>query len=161
MGQLFYPEKALGQLVKYNEVVVGSALLSQKFENEKYFWGRPAATENNPLPSGGSNLGQASSALQKSFIERKEKMKTIHSSMPIDPPQDLLFASGSGLDPHISPEAALYQVERVARARGMDLVQLTTLVNQMTEKRDFGIFGEPRVNVLNLNLALEQEGLKK
>lgn len=156
ISQSIFSQQASGQLLERSGVIVGSTLLSQKFEGPNYFWGRPSAVGNNPLPSGGSNLSQINGDLKKTYEERKEKLKAAHPNMTVEPPQDLLFASGSGLDPHISPEATQYQLQRVATARGMDSAAVKKIVDEMTEGRQFGILGEPRVNVLALNLALDK-----
>ena len=160
MSQAVFSRQANGQLMQKKNMTVGSKLISQKFESPQYFWGRPSAIDFNPLPSGGSNLGQNSADLKKVYEERKAKLKAAHPEMTEDPPQDLLFASGSGLDPEISPEASRYQIQRVAKARGMDVNEVNKIVDSVTLDRDFGIFGEPRVNVLNLNLALDETQAK-
>ncbi len=136
VGQTVFPAQSNGQL----------DLIAQKFDQPNYFWGRPSAVDYNPLPSGGSNLSPTSKLLQ----EQIEKRRNGDSNTP----PDLLYASASGLDPHISPAAALFQVERVAKARGYNSAQkdeIIKLIGQLTEGRDWGIFGEPRVNVLRLN----------
>ena len=157
-AQGFFSQKANGSLIEEAGVVIGSNLLSQKFTSAKYFWGRPSAVDFNPLPSGGSNLGPTSAELKKLYDERLQKLKWAHqdqlSENLKEPPQDLLFASGSGLDPEISPAAAQYQMARVARARGMSLSKIQMIVSGMTQAPQWGIFGEARVNVLTLNLAL-------
>ncbi|HPI41721.1 MAG TPA: potassium-transporting ATPase subunit KdpC [Pseudobdellovibrionaceae bacterium] len=148
------PENANGSLKKVDGKFIGSILLSQKFQEEKYFWPRPSAVDYNAASSGASNLGPTSQALRDLYQQRlgHEDANAV--------PQDLLFASGSGLDPHISPAAALFQVERVAKTRGIEFNQVRNLVNEFTEARQFGILGEPRVNVLLLNLALDKINLK-
>ncbi|HEY8269641.1 MAG TPA: potassium-transporting ATPase subunit KdpC [Pseudobdellovibrionaceae bacterium] len=155
ISQILFKEKANGQIISKNGISIGSELIAQKFESERYFWPRPSGVDFNSLPSGGSNLGQASSGLKKAVDERFQKLKSAHPDAG-EPPQDLLFASGSGLDPHISPEAARYQVARVAKARVMQIEDLVALVDKVTEGRQWGILGEPRVNVLKLNLILDQ-----
>lgn len=155
IGQSLFKSDANGSQLRRSEALIGSAHIGQKFDGEKYFWPRPSAVDYNPLPSGGSNQGQASAALKAAYDERAAKLKAAHSSQG-EPPQDLLFASGSGLDPHISPDAAMYQVERVAKARNMDPQAVRRLVSKIQEGRQFGFLGEPRVNVLLLNLALDQ-----
>lgn len=156
VGQVVFAQEANGSSLRRSGVAVGSSLVGQSFERETYFWGRPSGVGYNPLPSGGSNQGQASEALKSAYSDRLAKLKAAHPDMPGEPPQDLLFASGSGLDPHISPEAAQYQVGRVAKARGMTVQAVQEMVAQWSEGRQFGIFGEPRVNVLKLNLALDE-----
>ncbi len=158
LSQEIFNKQANGSLILKDGKVIGSELIAQKFESAKYFWQRPSAVDYVPLPSGGSNLSQNSSQLKKIQEERRAKLK-VTSSITDEPPQDLLFASGSGLDPHISPLAANYQVERIAKARSMDPGQLQMLIEQATEERKWGILGEPTVNVLTLNLALDK-GIK-
>ncbi len=157
LGQALYPGKANGSLVEIDGKIVGSALLGQKFTENRYFWSRPSAVDYNALPSDGSNLGPTSAALRDSVITRikvLEKANPGSGRVPID----LLFASGSGLDPDISPEAARFQIDRVAAARGLDndgKRKLINLVEANVKTPDFNVFGEPRVNVLRLNLALD------
>lgn len=148
VSQILFFHKAKGSLISKNGFVIGSELIAQKFESAKYFWPRPSAIDYNPQPSGGSNLGQASQGLKEAVESRKAKLSNA--------PQDLLFASGSGLDPHISGEAAIYQVSRVAQARGLDKSAVADLVQKMTKRPSLGIFGESTVNVLELNLALDE-----
>lgn len=160
--QVLFSENANGQLIKRGDVVVGSKLIAQNFEKVEYFWSRPSAVGFNPLPSGGSNLGQAAAGLKQAVDERRTKLKAAHPEQTGEPPQDLLFASGSGLDPHISPEAAHYQLQRVAKARNMDPVMVQKAIDEVTEARQFGILGEKTVNVLALNLALDKaQGIEK
>jgi K+-transporting ATPase ATPase C chain len=157
LGQTIFPNQANGSLIKIDGKIVGSNLLGQKFTSDKYFWPRPSAIDYNPLPSGGSNLGPTSQALKDSVTARKETLERINpgsGKVPID----LLFASGSGLDPDISPGAARFQIDRVAHARGLDndgKNKVFKLVEKHVKQPDFGIFGEPRINVLELNLALD------
>jgi K+-transporting ATPase ATPase C chain len=153
ISQVVFRDQANGSLILQNEKIVGSSLIGQPFSDPKYFWGRPSAT--SPMPyngaaSSGSNQGPTNPALKEAVEGR---IKGHGGKTPV--PADLVTASGSGLDPHISPGAAEYQVERVANARGMSPSLLKTLVEQHTEGRQFGILGEPRVNVLKLNLALD------
>lgn len=150
-----FSSKSRGSFVEKAGVMVGSELIGQKFESDRYFWSRPSASDYNPLPSGGSNLGLASQDLKKLVGERRSKLMLKHPNDG-EPPQDLLFASGSGLDPHISPAAANYQLARIAQARGRDISAMRHLVSDLTEPRQFGILGEPRLNVLRLNLALDE-----
>ena len=160
ISQVLFHQQANGTVARSGDVVLGSMLVAQNFEGPKYFWPRPSGASFNPLPSSGSNLGQISAVLKKTVDERREKLKTTHLDMG-EPPQDLLFASGSGLDPEISPEAARYQLSRIAKARGMNVNQVTELVRKFTAGRQFGFLGEPRVNVLALNIALdESQGIK-
>lgn len=158
ISQALFPRQTEGQLLTNESgAVVGSALIAQKFTQDKYFWPRPSAVDFNPMPSGGSNLSQDSADLKKAFEDRKLALQKANPSEPALPPQDLLFASGSGLDPHISPEAAQYQLQRVAKSRGMNVEQVQKIVTEMTEDRQYRVFGEPTVNVLALNLALDKE----
>lgn len=145
VAQALFPRQANGSLIERNGQGVGSALIAQKFERPEHFWARPSAVDFNPLPSGGSNLGPTSQDLVQKVAERAKTGVT----------GELLYASASGLDPHISPAAALAQVTRVARATGLDPKRLEHLVAEHTEDRQLKILGEPRVNVLELNLALE------
>ncbi len=157
IGNFFFAQKVEGSLV-YNKAgqLIGSKLVAQNFKNSKYFWPRPSAVEYNPLPSGGSNLGPTSAVLKKTYEERKKRLMNADPGMVGEPPQDLLFASGSGLDPDISPSAALYQVPRVAKARGLDSNKVLALVKKFIKPRQWQVLGEPRVNVLELNLALDK-----
>jgi potassium-transporting ATPase KdpC subunit len=162
-----FPKQAEGSLIEKDGKVVGSALIGQEFKEAKYFHGRPSATsmadpadatKTVPAPynaanSSGSNLGPTSKALDDRMKEDVDKLKAENPSMPV--PADLVTTSGSGLDPDISPEAALFQVPRVAKARNMPEDQVRQLVTEKTEGRLAGFLGEPRVNVLALNLALD------
>jgi len=166
-GALF-PKQAQGSLIEKDGKVVGSALIGQEFRNDKYFHGRPSATtatdpndstKTVPAPynaanSAGSNLGPTSKALADRMKEDVDKLKLENPNQPV--PVDLVTSSGSGLDPHISPEAAQFQVPRVARARNMPEDAVKQLVASSIEGRLFGLIGEPRVNVLALNLALDR-----
>jgi len=156
-GALF-PAQAGGSIVLRDGRPVGSLLIGQNFADPKYFWGRLSATSpqpNNGNASGGSNLGPLNPALIDAVKGRIDALRTADpgNSQPV--PVDLVTASGSGLDPQISPAAALYQAGRVARARGLPAERVDALVAQLTEGRQLGVFGEPRVNVLALNLALD------
>ena len=162
-----FPKQAQGSLIEKDGKVVGSALIGQEFKEDKYFHGRPSATvapdpadatKTVPAPynaanSGGSNLGPTSKALNDRVKEDVEKLKAENPSTPV--PVDLVTTSGSGLDPDISPESALFQVPRIAKARSMPEDGVRELVTQNTRGRLAGLFGEPRVNVLALNLALD------
>jgi K+-transporting ATPase ATPase C chain len=156
-AQLFFDERAGGSLIMKEGKAVGSKLVGQNFNKPEYFWPRPSAIDYNPLPSSGSNLGPTSGALKEKIDARRTRLQA-EPGEGVAVPVDLLCASGSGLDPHISPEAASYQVERIVRARGLDgeaQKGLLLLIDEHTEARTFGLFGEPRVNVLKLNLALD------
>lgn len=152
--------QADGNMITVKDKVIGSRLIAQKFESDKYFWPRPSAVGFNPLPSGGSNLGPTSAALKKTVEERKAALLKGHPGDDAKIPNELLYASGSGLDPHISPVTAYFQIERIVKARGLDsksgATDVTKLVDQMIEKRYLGFIGEPCVNVLELNLALDE-----
>jgi potassium-transporting ATPase KdpC subunit len=157
LGQSIFPNRANGSLISIDSKIVGSNLLGQKFREEKYFWPRPSAVDYNPLPSGGSNLGMTSALLRDSVMARKEFWERTNPGSGVVP-KDLLFASGSGLDPDISPDAARFQSNRVAHVRGLDnegKKKLIELVEKHIKQPDFGIFGEPRINVLSLNLSLD------
>jgi potassium-transporting ATPase KdpC subunit len=149
LAQLVFPRQANGSRVIAQNGLVGSDLLAQKFENPKYFWPRPSAADYATIASGASNKGPTAADLKKSIDERREKFGA-------DAPVDLLTASGSGLDPHISPEAARIQISRVAAGRNKPAEKITELVDQATEGPQFGFLGEPRINVLKLNLELDQ-----
>jgi K+-transporting ATPase ATPase C chain len=156
-SKVLFPGQANGSLqYRPDGQVMGSVLIGQKFEQLKYFWGRPSAVDFNPMPSGGSNLGPTSKALKQAYEERLAKVQAAHPGQTEAPPPDLLFASASGVDPHISPLAARYQINRVAQARGMDVKIIESLIQKATEGRQFGFLGEERVNVLMLNQALDQ-----
>jgi len=153
-----FPSQAEGSLVLRQGVPVGSRLIGQEFLNPAYFWARPSATTPpyNAGASGGSNLGPANPSLAAAFRNRADGLRSAGPNHRAPIPADLLTASGSGLDPHLSPAAAFYQVPRVARARRIPDAGLRALVSQLTEDRQFGLLGEPRVNVLELNLALDR-----
>jgi K+-transporting ATPase ATPase C chain len=158
VAQAVFPYQANGSLLQRDGQVIGSECLGQPFTDSRYFWGRPSAT--TPMPynaasSAGSNLGPTNADLLKVVRERVEKLRQAHPNQSGPIPVDLVTASGSGLDPHISPAAAEYQVARVARARGLSPDIVRQLVAEHTEGRTFGILGEPRVHVLRLNLALD------
>jgi len=158
IAQLVFPHQANGSLIVKDGKVVGAALIGQPFDDPKYFWGRPSATSPfgyNAASSSGSNLSPTNPALVKSVQERVDALRAADPNNRAPVPVDLVTASGSGLDPHISPAAALYQVNRVAKARKVDPASVRELVERHTEGRQFGFLGEPRVNVLALNLALD------
>lgn len=164
IAQLAFPHQANGSMVLRNGKPIGSALIGQQFTDPKYFWGRPSATTPQPYngtASGGSNLGPGNSALTDAVRQRIAALRAADPGNDAPVPVDLVTASGSGLDPEISPAAAQYQVDRVARARGMSPVEVRTLVARYTTGRQFGVLGEPRVNVLELNLALDAQPLAR
>ena len=167
IAQLVFPYQANGSLIRKDDKVIGSALIGQNFTKPEYFYGRPSATTDTdpndssktvPAPynaanSSGSNAGPTSKALIERVQGDVEKLKVENPNTPI--PIDLVTTSASGLDPEISPAAAMFQVPRVARARSLDEGQVRRLVQLHTEIRTFGLLGEPRVNVLQLNMALD------
>lgn len=156
IAKITMKQKADGGFLSSEGKIVGAILIAQKFESEKYFWARPSSVDYNPLPSGGSNLGPTSAVLKKTVEERREKILKVHSVDKDKIPAELLFASGSGLDPHISVKAAYFQVERVAKSRGIESRDIKSLVDHMIIKRGLGFLGEAGVNVLMLNKALDE-----
>src|SRR3974377_1003249 len=168
IAQVLCPHQAQGSLIERNGTVVGSELIGQVFESDKYFHGRPSATtapdpndstKTVPAPynaanSGASNLGPSNKALIDRVQGDIDKLKQENPSMPV--PADLVTTSASGLDPHISPEAALFQIPRIAKARNLPEERIRQLVADHTQGRLVGVLGEPRVNVLLLNIALDQ-----
>lgn len=157
IGQLLFPAQANGSLVGDEAQPIGSALLGQANSAPRYVWPRPSATEYGALPSGGSNLAPTSAALAELVTQREADFRAAHNLSAGDPvPVEMLFASGSGLDPHVSPDAARLQTGRVAAARGLDAARVAALVEEYVEGPQLGLLGEPRVNVLLLNLALDE-----
>jgi K+-transporting ATPase ATPase C chain len=159
IGQLLFARQANGSLLEPGGKPVGSELIGQAYSDPKYFWGRPSATSPYPYhaaASSGSNQGPLNPALAEAVAVRIKALKDADPDNKWSVPVDLVTASGSGLDPHISPAAADYQVRRVARIRGIAPARVRTLVAQHTQGRQLGLLGEPRVNVLLLNLALDQ-----
>jgi len=159
LAQLLFPAQANGSIMVKNGNPVGSVLIGQPFDDPKYFWGRLSATAPfpyNSAASSGSNLAQTNPTLLDNAKGRIADLKAADPQATASVPADLATASGSGLDPHISPAAAAYQVQRVARLRGMDAAKVSALVAVNTEGRQFGILGEPVVNVLKVNLALDE-----
>jgi potassium-transporting ATPase KdpC subunit len=158
VSQVVFSKQANGSLIERNGKPVGSSLMGQQFDAPYYFWGRLSATTPmpyNPQNSGGSNLGPTNPALADEIKGRLDALKAAGNDMSQPVPVDLVTSSGSGLDPEISPAAAAYQAARVAKARGLSLDQVTNLIASNTSGRQFGLFGEARVNVLKLNLALD------
>lgn len=155
LAQVIFPHQANGSFIIVDGKAYGSELIGQQFSDPKYFWGRPSAANYNGAASSGSNLGPANPALLDSVQARIDALHAADPGNPLPIPVDLVTASASGLDPHISVAAALYQVRRVASARGWSEAEVRSLVEKYTEGRLFGFLGEPRVNVLLLNLALD------
>ncbi len=164
IARLAFPTQANGSLVNYRGTVAGTELIGQSFTSNQYFWGRPSATRPSPYngrASSGSNLGPLHPALLDSVRARVLRLSMDNPTDTRPVPVDLVTASASGLDPHISVEAALYQVPRIARTRSMDEDQVRRLVVENTEGRQWGFLGEPRVNVLLLNIALDKHARTK
>lgn len=160
IGQIAFTDKANGSLIKVGNKVVGSELIGQQFDSDLYFYSRPSANNYNPMPSGGSNLGPTSEKLKQLLKEREENFILKNQFDPtLLLPSEMLCASASGLDPHISPPAALMQVERIVKARHLNnsqKQQLLTTIAELTEFPQFTLLGEARINVLRLNLALDK-----
>ena len=158
LAQVLWPREANGSLIVRHDRLLGSRLLAQPFTDEQYFWPRPSATTPAPyngLASGGSNLGPTNPAQIDAVKKNLQALQQSDPSNSLPVPVDLVTASGSGLDPDISPAGAYYQVARVARARGLDPSRVRQLIAEHTDLRQWGLLGEPRVNVLELNLALD------
>jgi K+-transporting ATPase ATPase C chain len=159
LAQLVFPAAANGSLILDGGRPIGSSLIGQPFDDPRYFWGRPSATAPvpyNAAASSGSNLGPLSDALLDAVKARRDALRAADPGNVAPIPVDLVTASASGLDPHISPAAARYQAARVARVRGIPVAQVTSLADELTEGRQLGVLGEPRVNVLALNRALDR-----
>lgn len=161
INQGVFPQQANGSLIFVNNQLRGSSLIGQAFQKEKYFWGRPSHTSlfaYNSASSAGANLGAANPLLHNLVRKRLDIfMADVHHGQPV--PVDLICASSSGLDPHITPAAALYQVTRVAKARKLDEKMILQLIHEHCSKRQFKMLGEPRINVVELNLALDKMSL--
>lgn len=160
-AQLTKKQQADGNFLSVEGKVVGASLIAQNFTNPKYFWPRPSAHDYNALASGGSNLGPTSAALKDTVKQRQAALaKSQDISDPHAIPSELLYASGSGLDPHISPAAAQFQSARIAKARGLDdekgKAALAALIDKKTQPRQLGFLGRPYINVLEINIALDE-----
>lgn len=161
IARVAFPSQASGSLVHDGDRIVGSSLIGQPFDDARYFWGRPSATAPvpyNAAASTGSNQGPMNPALSDAVRARVSALRSADPSNTAPVPIDLVTASGSGLDPHISPAAAYYQVARIARTRAVSEARVKALVDAAIEPRTFGFIGEPRVNVLLLNLSLDRAG---
>lgn len=159
VAKVIFPAQAAGSLIEENGKIVGSKLIGQPFSDPKHFWSRASGTSPYPYnasSSSGTNQGPTNPALTDAVAARIKALKDADPDNKLPIPADLVTASGSGLDPHISPAAAEYQVNRVAKARGMDAAKVRELVAHCTEGRQLGFLGEPRVKVLELNLALDK-----
>ncbi|HUH92846.1 MAG TPA: potassium-transporting ATPase subunit KdpC [Casimicrobiaceae bacterium] len=164
IGQVAFPHAANGSLIVVDGKTVGSDLIGQPFDDPKYFWSRPSATSPQPYngaSSSGSNQGPTNAALADAVKDRIKALRDADPDNKAPVPVDLVTASGSGLDPNISVAAAQYQLPRVAKVRGLSAEKVQKLVDENTEGRTFGVLGEPRVNVLALNLALDRAGTKQ
>jgi len=160
LAQVTFHSKANGSMIIKDGKIIGSELIGQKFDSTIYFWSRPSAIGYNPVPSGASNYGPTSDTLKKLVTARRDLFAKMNSvADPLSVPKEMVFASGSGLDPHISPEAALLQVDRIANARHFENNQKELLIkhiNDLTETPQFLLLGENRINVLILNLDLDK-----
>jgi potassium-transporting ATPase KdpC subunit len=163
VSQVVFPKQANGSLIKAGDKAIGSELIGQSFSRPEYFHPRPSAAGNgyDPLASGGSNFGPTNQKLIDRVKASMEQFRKENPDYHGPIPADLLTASASGLDPHISPASAQAQVARVAKARGISVEQATQMIVRVTEAPDLGLLGEPRVNVLKLNLALDQQTPRK
>jgi potassium-transporting ATPase KdpC subunit len=160
VAQLLFPSKSNGSLIVRDGKIIGSKLIGQKFDSSIYFWSRPSATDYNAVPSGATNYGPTSDTLKKLSRARGLLFAQMNSVTDVNAvPEEMIFASGSGLDPEISPEAALLQVDRIVKARHFDNNQkqkLLETIKKMSEKPQYLLFGEKRINVLLLNLMLDK-----
>ena len=154
-----FSKEAQGSLIEKNGIIIGSEIIGQHLKDQKYFLPRPSVNDYNPLPSGGSNLGLLNPLLRQNAKVREQAfLKDNEIEKDLAVPSEMITASGSGLDPHISPEAALLQVKRVASERGLDQKeqeQIVKIIHDLTENRQYSIFGEPRINVFRLNLMID------
>lgn len=159
-GFSLFNTKSHGDLIEYQGQIVGAKLIGQKFESERYFFGRPSAVDYNPLNSGGSNLGPTSLKLREAVLSRKNKLKLIHNVQGEKIPSELLFTSGSGLDPHISLETAYFQISRIVKARNLNPANgeqlIKNLIDSLIETNHYLSIQKPYINVLLLNISLDQ-----
>lgn len=155
VGGLLFPHQATGSLIKIDGTIVGSELVGQQFKGTQYFHGRPSAVDYDAFSVGGSNLAASNEALRERVASDSGHIADQENVAPTSIPADLLAASGSGIDPHISPESARIQANRIADARQINVDEVNNLIKRYTENPTFGIFGQPRVNVLKINLALD------
>jgi potassium-transporting ATPase KdpC subunit len=157
---IIFPDKASGSMIEKEGKIFGSKLIGQKFESNKYFWSRPSAIDYNPMPSGGSNSGPTSAALQKFYMDKQKNFSEKNSIKDISSvPNEMFFASASGVDPNISPISALFQVERIVITRKFNKAKkekVVELIDSLTEKPQFGFLGNEVVNVLLLNIELDK-----
>ena len=156
LGQVLFPQQANGSLIEQNQVIVGSSLIAQNFQNPRYFMSRPSAANYDPMALSGSNLAVTNPDLKNKIEQRLVEVAQQNHIAKIQIPSDLVTASGSGIDPHISPEAAQLQVERIAQLRHLSKQHIHDLIQQHIQLKQFGVMGQARVNVLELNLALDQ-----
>ena len=158
IAQIAFPVKANGSILSNNQKIIGTELIGQQFTKPEFFWGRPSAIGNNPMPSGGSNLNPVGNALKAQILSRIDTIRKYHVNVQKNEiPIDLLFASGSGVDPHVSPEAIYFQIERIVNYRHFTNEQkkkLNKIIESLIEPPNLLIFGEARINVLKLNLKL-------
>lgn len=156
VARLLFPDRAAGSLVHRDGRVVGSELVGQSFDDPRYVWGRPSATRYDASASAGRNLGPTNPVLAQAVVDRVAALRAADPGNAAPIPVDLVTASGSGLDPHVSPAAARWQAGRVARARGLETARVLAAIDAQVEGRTLGVLGEARVNVLLLNLALDR-----
>ncbi|WP_151980335.1 potassium-transporting ATPase subunit KdpC [Acinetobacter guerrae] len=156
LGQVLFPQQANGSLIEQNQVIVGSSLVAQNFQNPRYFMSRPSAANYDPMALSGSNLAVTNPDLKNKIEQRLVEVAQQNHIAKNQIPSDLVTASGSGIDPHISPEAAQLQVERIAQLRHLSKQHIHDLIQQHIQLKQFGVMGQARVNVLELNLALDQ-----
>lgn len=155
LGRVLFPDQATGSIIERGGKAVGSALIAQPFVADGYFQARPSGANYDPMAAAGSNQARTNPDLRKRIDQTRAAVAAREGIAPADAPTELITQSGGGLDPHVTPQGAQVQAARVAKARGMDVAQVEQLIAQHTEGPQFGLFGETRVNVLELNLALD------